>query len=150
MKKTKLLGTIVFTVLVVFSQFSFVPSNDVPQKVKDAFFKKFPTVNVLEWSQEPETEWEVEFDMDGMEYSANFLEDGTWKETEHKIKKNAIPKNIRLLIKAEFPKFRIEQAEIVENPQGVFYKLRLEKGKSEIEVVIDKNGYIVKKDIKTD
>ncbi len=34
---------------------------------------------------ETASEWEGEFKIKKMEYSSNFLEDGTWKETEHQI-----------------------------------------------------------------
>ncbi|MBL4879831.1 MAG: PepSY-like domain-containing protein, partial [Oleispira sp.] len=91
---------------------------------------------------------EVEFDINRVEYSAHFLADGTWRKTEHEIKKKAIPKNIKRILKSEFSKYKIVEAEFVETPKGIFYEFGLKKGKIEIDVAIDNTAKIIKKEIK--
>jgi len=76
--------------------------DKIPHVVKDAFAKKFPTAKKVDWEKENEKEWEAEFKFNKVEYSANFLEDGTWKETEHEIDEKEVPQNIILSLKSNF------------------------------------------------
>lgn len=125
--------------------FTSVDKDKVPQAVKDAFSKKFPTAKKVDWEKENDKEWEAEFKLNKVEYSANFLEDGTWKETEHEIKEAEIPQMMLAALKSNFPGYEIEEAEISETAEGTVYEFEIEKGKSEMEVTIDMNGKVVKK-----
>ncbi|WP_026838165.1 PepSY-like domain-containing protein [Gillisia sp. JM1] len=127
--------------------FGTVQGDIVPKKVKEAFQKKFPTAYSVDWEKESETEWEAEFRMNKVEYSANFLEDGTWKETEHELSEKDIPKNIYNSLMTEFPGYEIEEAEISETEAGTFYEFEIEKGKSVMEVFMTMEGKITKKDV---
>src|SRR5680860_864403 len=148
MKKVKILGTLALAMVMGTGIYAFGPGDDAPKKVKDAFAKKFPTVKKVKWDKENETEWEAEFKMKGTEYSANFMEDGTWKETEHEIKKNAIPANLKTTLDTEFSGYKIGEAEISETSEGSVYEFELEKGEQAMEVAIDTNGKVVKKEMK--
>ncbi|EIJ39311.1 Protein of unknown function (DUF2874) [Galbibacter orientalis DSM 19592] len=117
----------------------------VPQTVKNAFAKKFPTAKKVDWGKESNDEWEAEFKMDNREYSANFLQNGTWMETEHEIEKSEVPNTVISSLKSNFPGYDIESAEMTETTDGKFYEFEIEKGNSEMEVVIDNNGKVVKK-----
>lgn len=119
-----------------------------PQKVKDAFVKKFPTAKKVKWEKENVTEWEAEFKMNKVEYSANFLEDGTWKETEYEIEERDIPQNLKSVLLAAFPEYEIEEAEISETLSRLVYEFSIEKGETEMEVAIDSTGKIVKEEAK--
>jgi uncharacterized membrane protein YkoI len=148
MKKIKIFGAVLFAALLGSAILAFDAINDAPQKVKEAFAKKFPTVKKVKWDKENETEWEAEFKMNGMEYSANFLENGTWKETEHEIKKSAIPANIKKVLDTEFEGYKIEESEISETSKESVYEFELEKGETMMEVAINKAGAVVKKEMK--
>jgi len=136
-----------FSVLLSIGLFSFSAclGDKAPQKVKEAFQKKFPTVSSVEWEKESETEWEAEFKMDKIKYSANFSENGTWIETEHEVRKKDIPKNVYNSLMIEFPGYEIEGVEISETKDGSFYEFEIERKKKTMEVVIDKNAKIIKK-----
>lgn len=124
---------------------AFTTKDKVPQAVKDAFAKKFPTAKKVDWEKENDKEWEAEFKLNKVEYSANFLQDGTWKETEHEIKESEIPQAVLTSLKSNFPGYEIEEAEISETAEGTVYEFEIEKGKSEMEVTIDSNGKVIKK-----
>ncbi|WP_028283546.1 PepSY-like domain-containing protein [Olleya marilimosa] len=129
--------------------FAFASGGDkAPQKVKEAFAKKFPTAKKVKWEKENATEWEAEFKMNKVEYSANFLEDGTWKETEHEIEEKDIPQNVKTVLATKFPGYEMEEVEISETKDGMVYEFEIEKGESNMEVVIDTNGKIVKQEVK--
>ncbi len=134
-----ILGIFLVTIL-----FAFASGGDkAPQKVKDAFFKKFPTTKKVKWEKENATEWEAEFKMNKVEYSANFLEDGTWTETEHEIDENDIPQNVKAALASSFLGYEIEEVEISETKDGMVYEIEIEKGESEIKLEFDVNGKVV-------
>ena len=145
MRKIKILGAVLFASVIGSGIYAFGTNIDAPIKVKEAFAKKFPKVKKVKWEKESNSEWEVEFKIKGMEYSANFLEDGTWKETEHEIKRNEIPSTIKTTLDTEFPGYKIEESEISETPEGSVYEFSLEKGELNTEITIDMNGKVVSK-----
>lgn len=122
-----------------------VNKEKVPKAVKEAFAKKFPSAKKVHWDKESDKEWEAEFKMDKMEYSANFMEDGTWKETEHEIDKNNIPQTVMNTLNTSFAGYEIEESEISETNNGAVYEFEIEKAETEMEVAIDSNGKVVKK-----
>jgi uncharacterized membrane protein YkoI len=148
MKKVKIIATAILLVGLSGGLIAFGLKTEVPQKVKDAFTQKFPTAKAIKWDKESDSEWEAEFKMNGVEYSANFLADGTWKETEHELAKKEIPAAIYASLMKEFPLYKVEEAEISETKDGSVYEFAIEKGKTEMEVVVDMNGKIVKKELK--
>lgn len=121
-------------------------AQDVPQKVKDAFSKKFPTAQKVKWDKEKNNEWEAEFKMNGKEYSANFSSEGEWKETESEIKTTELPASVKKTLETEFAGYKIEEAELAETLQGTFYEVEVEKDKKEFEVVLSKDGKVIKKE----
>lgn len=123
-----------------------VNAQDVPQKVKENFSKKFPNAQKIRWDKEKENEWEAEFKMNGKGYSANFTNDGVWKETESEIKPSELPEPVKKTLEKEFAGYKIEESEISETPEGSFYELEIEKGKTELEVALAKDGKVVKKE----
>ncbi|MGV8812608.1 MAG: PepSY-like domain-containing protein [Gelidibacter sp.] len=144
MKTLKIiLGTFLVCVM-----FAFTSSDPLPQKVKEAFTKKFPTATKVTWDKENATEWEAEFKMNNTKYSANFREDGTWKETEHQISVKDIPQNIKSSLLSAYPGYKIEEAEISETQEGMLYEFMIEKGKSEMEIAINPEGKIEKTKLK--
>lgn len=123
-------------------------NENAPQKVKDTFTQKFPNATDVEWEKESDTEWEAEFELNGKDYSSNFMQDGTWVETEYEVSKTNIPQAVKDAINANFEGYEIEEAESVETKDGKAYELAIERGEEELEVVIDVQGNILKKEKK--
>lgn len=145
MKNKKVIIGLPLAALLGLTLFAFTSNRSVPLRVKAAFVKKFPHVKKVKWDKESDAEWEAEFKMDGMEYSANFLEDGTWKETEHEIKIKDIPDTVKATLNSEFAGYEIEEAEISETVDGLTYEFEIEKGEEELEVAIDAQGKVTYK-----
>ena len=120
--------------------------HGVPEKVKSAFFEKFPDVDKIKWEKEQENEWEAEFKMQGKEYSATFTSNGDWIETEREIKKSEIPDDIIAVLNKTYRDYEIDEAEMGENQQGNFYEFEIEVGDKEYEVMIDANGKLSSKE----
>ena len=145
MKKLSLLMLVSIMILTQACAQSKAPSN-----VKSVFAKKFPTAKKASWDKENDTEWEVEFKMNGKDYSANFLTNGTWKETEYAIKKSEIPRAVKQTLDSQFKGYKIEESEVSETAKGKVYEFALEKDDTDIEVAIAPNGTVVKKEVKKD
>ena len=123
-------------------------ANNPSKKVEIAFKKKFPKAKKVEWGKESSSEWEAEFKMDGKDYSANFDNEGNWKETEYEINKTDIPAAVKTVLDSQYKGYDIEEAELSENPEGKMFEFQLEQGDTEIEVAISPDGKVVKKEAK--
>ena len=120
--------------------------KDVPPEVKDAFSQKFPGASEVKWGMENESEWEAEFVLNGMEYSANFDLSGTWKETEYKIDPADIPAAVKATLNEDFGNYTVEISEVTETKDGKAFEFDLKKGKEELSVSIDINGTVLGKE----
>jgi len=138
---------VLLTVLITSTMFSFCSGQKVPQKVTDAFAQKFPTAKSVKWDKESTTEWEAEFKMNKVEYSANFLEDGTWKETEHEIAERDLPAPVKKALSESFPGFKTEEMEMSETAAGTVYEFKIEKEEMDMEVAIDASGKVIKQEM---
>jgi len=146
MKKTILIGIIAVTV--ASPSCAQKSTSSAPEAATKAFSAKFPNAKNVKWDKENENEWEAEFKIGGVEYSANYTSDGIWKETEHEIKKSEVPANVIATINTEYAGYKIEEMEISETIEGLVYEFEIEKGESEWEIAIDATGKVTKKEEK--
>lgn len=121
--------------------------ESIPQKVNLAFLEKFPNINTVEWEKESDTEWEAEFEIEGLVYSANFAIDGIWIETEHQIMEADIPTNIINTIHNSFFTYKIEKIEMSETKEGIFYEFEMMSEENELELTYNTQAQLVKKEI---
>ncbi len=120
--------------------------KEVPQAVKTAFTQKFPDASQVKWDKENDNEWEAEFKMNGMEYSANFDNAGTWTETEYEISLKEIPEAVKTSLDNESDGAKVKASEVSETTEGKVYEFVLRKGENETELVIDETGKIINKE----
>lgn len=146
----KRLTILMVGLVMTLSQASAQTKTSVPTKVKTAFTQKFSKAKKVKWDKENKTEWEAEFKMNGENYSANFTLDGTWKETEYRIKKSKIPSVVKKTLDNDFSDYDIKVAELSETTEGKVYEFALEKGESNLEVCILPTGIVSKKEIQTE
>ena len=123
---------------------------NIPQVVQQAFSKKYPAAQKVEWEEE-KGEYEAEFKMDKKEMSARFQEDGSWLETETELGKKDLPESVKLAISNQFADFELEKAELLETPETpLAYEVKLEdeKNGSALKAVFAADGTILKKEVK--
>jgi len=120
--------------------------KDVPEAVKSAFSQKFPDVTNVKWDKENDNEWEAEFKINGMDYSANFENSGAWTETEYKINLKDIPEAVKTSLDNESAGSKIKESEVCETKEGKVYEFVIRKGDNEIELQINDAGKITKKE----
>ncbi|GAA4282232.1 PepSY-like domain-containing protein [Gaetbulibacter aestuarii] len=140
MKKLIIIGVVLIGLVVAFTA---LLKHDAPKVVKAAFAKKFPNVSKVTWDKENISEWEGEFKMDGIAYSVNYEDNGTWKETEHEITISSLPHNLRSQIEKQFPNDNITEVELSVTPDGTFYEIMLGEGDLGTEIIANKSGDIL-------
>ena len=122
-----------------------------PTAVQTAFKGKFPTVQKAKWDMENDNKWEAEFKMNSKEMSANFKNDGTWVETETKIKNADLPQAVKDAMAAHFAGYKMEEASMVETADmAAGYEVEMEKGETTIEVLFGADGTVITQKTKTE
>ncbi len=117
--------------------------RDVSPNVKQAFNQKFPDAQNVSWNKENNNEWEAEFKMSGMEYSANYNEKGEWLETESEIENNELPSRVSQKMAKDYPNASIKEVFKVERKEGVLYEYEFKLNGKTQEVVFDASGNVI-------
>ncbi|WP_367752378.1 PepSY-like domain-containing protein [Flavobacterium sp. WC2430] len=131
--------------LSVILMYSFAFAGTPPEAVKKAFAKKFPTATKVSWGKEAPKEWEADFTFEGNSISANFLQDGTWLETEKEIKAMNLPKAVLATVKSNYLDWKIAEADLTETAKnGTIYEVELKKGLKRKSLAFKANGTLVK------
>ena len=122
-----------------------VKESDVPEKVKEAFAKKYAGSKAKEWEKEGE-DYEVEFNLNKVESSALFTADGTFKELEQEIKLTELPKTVSDYCAKNYAGWKLAEAEKITDAAGkVMFEAEMEKGKEHFDAMFDDKGSFVKK-----
>ena len=117
-----------------------------PLVVSDSFAEKYATAEKVSWDQENPNEWEAEFKMDGKEMSATFDDAGNWTETEIAISEKELPSAVLDALKLKFDTYKIGEVCLIENQEFNGYEVIITKDKSEIEVLVTKDGELTIKE----
>jgi hypothetical protein len=121
-----------------------VSSDKIPATVINAFKAKFPGATKIKWEIAEAKDYEAEFKLDGVEYSANFAQDGTWLETETEMEVSQLPQAVSQAITKDFAGFKIEEAEKTEtSDHKTYYEVEISKDKETLEVQISTTGAIM-------
>lgn len=135
--------TITLSILMIFLFLSAFANAQikVPPQVKTAFENRFTKAEKVSWGKENAHEYEAEFLLGGKHYSANFLADGKWKETEAEISKTDLPGSV---LNAFNLKHAGNEIKICSKITGASGKIKYEieyfvKGKTK-EVLYDEEG----------
>lgn len=143
--KNLVILVVVFALISV-SAFS---QKNPPETVKKEFAKKYTAAQSVKWDSEEINEWEAEFTMDGKKMSASFDNSGKWMESETKIMEKELPSSVVNTLNKDFKGFKIGDIEKFENTKMVGFEIKLVKGETSVEVIIDNSGKVTKKtDIK--
>lgn len=118
-----------------------------PAQTTDAIlafvYEKYPNARLVEIEVE-HIFTEVEIIHDGHSKEVRFDNQGNWVSTSWDLRWNEIPAAItQALAGSKYSGYVIDDAEYFETPQGDYYELELEQGKSEIMVKMDTNGQFI-------
>ena len=136
---------IFFIALFICSALTTILAQKIPSKaVIDAFENKFPHATKVKWDKENEIEYEAEFIINDVEYSANFTEEGIWLETEKEINYDALPESVKKSFRATYKIEKVKEVAEIETAIGmVKYEIEFKKGLKTIEVLYPKEGKLI-------
>lgn len=116
--------------------------KNVPHAIKDAFHSKYPNVKDVKWEKE-EGNYEAGFDVNQVENSVLFSQDGKIIETEIEIKISQLPKNALDYLKEHYKNQKIkEAAKIITHKGVVIYEAEIH-GK---DILFDEKGTFITRD----
>lgn len=87
--------TILFAMALLWAYATTFAQSKTPSAVRTAFNQKFPDATKIKWDKENAQEYEAEFKWKGVNYIANFTENGNWLETESPISFNQLPDKVQ-------------------------------------------------------
>ena len=122
-----------------------ISADKVPAAVSTAFKTKFPSATKINWEME-KSEYEANFNLNGVETSANFDNTGKWLETETEIKTSALPTAIQSTLAKDFAGFKVNEASKIESVKnGNCYEAEVEKGEETFDVLLTAEGKVLNK-----
>jgi hypothetical protein len=131
---------------VVFSMISLsaFSQKNPPGDVIKAFTEKYATAQSIKWDSEEKNEWEADFTLDGKKMSAAFDNSGKWMESETSISEKDLPASVSATLDKEFKDYKKSEIVIFDSPAAKGFEIGLKKGETSIEVIIDRNGKVIK------
>ncbi len=147
----KVLGVV--TVMMVWAGGAYaqpLPAEKVPANVRDAFGKKFPGVDKVEWKLKSDKNYEAEFTLKDVEVAAKFDDKANWLETETAIEESALPKEVQNRIAKEFKGYKVIETQKVERAgdKAMLFEVHVEKGDEVLKVQLERDGTIASKSAK--
>ncbi len=140
---------IIIVALTVAFSFSSCHHEQAPEKIKAAFDQKYPDAEDVEWEME-NGKWEAEFEVDEKEMEALFDQNGNWLETETEMEDEDLPATVNETLKSQFKDYEVEEVEYLESPDATGYEIELEGDNGDIEVLIGKDGSVLKQETEED
>lgn len=120
-----------------------IPQTQVPSVILNNFKKEFPKASDVDWEKQGDL-YNVDFEIAWLvDYEAWFTELGELVKYTVEISGSDLPKAVRNAISKQYVGYRIDDAKkIIENGSETF-KVELEKGTVETEVIFSKNGQVI-------
>jgi hypothetical protein len=113
-----------------------------PQKILNAFNKKFPSAENITWYKigQPPDYWEADFNLQGKKATVSFKLDGKWFKTTLEIPGKDLIEIIKSAVARDHPKCNILSAVITELKDFSWYLVTIKCGDKEFEVGYDYHG----------
>ena len=85
---------------------------------------------------------EVDIYHDSLSKDVYFDNNDAWVKTTWDVAINALPQTVTAAIAAEYPDYRIDDAEYTDTPDGAYYSIELEKGERDVYINVAPDGTI--------
>lgn len=115
----------------------------IPEAIINKIKSLYPQAQFLEFEKKG-TFIEIDIIDGKVHKEVLFNSNNEWISTEWDIRTSDVPTNVMNALKAsEYKDYRIDDVEVLEKPEGLFYVFELESGKTEIYLTISAEGIIV-------
>ena len=115
-----------------------IKEADLPSIVLNTFKAKFSNASNTEWYKVNNV-YEVEFDINKIEHTAQIDDGGNIKMLKKEINSNELPSAINVNIKQQYKNYKVDELEKVERDMNTYYQVEL-NGKINEHIVFTANG----------
>lgn len=120
-----------------------IAEKDVPSVVKNSFAQEYPEAVDVEWEKHKEN-FEVDFEVENVDYSALYSNDGKVLMKKQEIPVDALPATITNKLKETYADLKAEDAEKIEKDGKTYYQVDLEGGMTDKNEIFSEAGEIAK------
>ncbi len=117
-------------------------SETTKSSIKSTFRSQHPNAKDVEWSKDGEYT-EVEFTENGVDKYIAYDSKGKVFETTITISKESLLTSIKDYVQKNYSEHAINEAEKVENSDGIFYELVLKRDGKEVELIFNNHGKLI-------
>jgi hypothetical protein len=124
------------------------PARDVtpPAELTAKFKADFSKASDVEW-ETADNIYEVEFDVQFKDWKAYYDAKGNLLMTVEEIYRSELPVAVKNSAEAKYPEYAFEDIDKIRRGTEVFYKIEMELRDTEVELMLQSNGTIVKEKI---
>lgn len=133
------LSMLIFMGLITIGCDDDIPSSEIPSVVKNTFKSKFHNATDVEWENYGD-DFEVDFEMNAIDYSARIDYAGNLLEYKYEIARNSLPAPIFIMLENEYSKISWEDPEILVCGQNSYYQLESDGFFKDTKIVMDSTG----------
>ena len=130
-----------------------ITADNVPSSVTTAFKAKFSIAEKTTWELEYDN-YQADFSVGKVDFSALFDKDGKWLETVTYIKPSDLPKAVKETLGKKYGEvlsaYKLDDVEKVETEKTTKYTMDVIKGEETFELEIDSEGRISKDAVKSE
>jgi hypothetical protein len=140
----KYMKRIIIIPFLFFALFLNAQTGDLPQKINDPFFEKYPKARDINWVKDSSI-YSIEFYQYGDLFTSLYDEEGNWIETGIVIADNELPVKIRQELIGKYPGSIIIYSERVETMKGDnYFRVNIETNNASLIINSDAQGNILK------
>ncbi len=120
-------------------------SSKTPTEVIASFNKKFPNATKVTWDKENAHEYEAEFYLKNVKYSANYSDTGEWLETESPFNFNQLPEKVLATYNKTHKNSKVKDVSKIETSKGkVMFEIEIANGLKTVELFYTEDGIATK------
>lgn len=140
MKTIQFIAILLFAT--TFVQAQDINENQVPSVVLNTFKTEFPKASDVEWEMKGD-QFQVEFEIGYFsDYEAWFKATGEMLYYEEEISKRKLPEAVKNTVQQKYDAYKIDDVKKINKKGEISYAIELEKGREEINIIINENGQI--------
>lgn len=119
----------------------------IPREIKMKLIEMEPSAHNIVWTIDDNI-FQVDYVLHDKKTTSYFDKNGTWLETESEIDFDELPKAILETLKIKLSEYSIIDIELVKTKENQeLYEVDLKKGDKIYDILFDKNGKILRKEI---
>lgn len=125
-------------------QAQLVTVDQLPVKVRSAFSQEYPSATNWSFTSINQGGYSATFQVNDMRHYAEVDSAGNYVLLRNDVMESQLPSSITSMLKKDFPKHKIEEAERIEKQDVVTYEIEIE-GEPDYEFVFDAQGKVLEK-----